>query len=165
MENENETVAEIVKRVRRECNSYPLPNAAGEMLKLVREIEAAHRREIAVKDGERNGILKANASLAVDNDRLRREVCDLCARRKTAEDALELLERYNFGDYEPPWAQLKIGDNTIEGAVTLRDGTAFSIVNECDFGYRSLIDMANLIHDVKTVLAKIRDGGAGGGGK
>ena len=45
--NENETVAEIVKRVRRECNSYPLPTAAAEMLKLVREVDAAHKREMA----------------------------------------------------------------------------------------------------------------------
>lgn len=47
MVSDNETVAEIVKRVRRECNSYPLPTAAAEMLKLVREIEAAHKRDIA----------------------------------------------------------------------------------------------------------------------
>ena len=43
--SENETVADIVKRVRRDCNSYPLPTAAAEMLKLVREVEAAHKRE------------------------------------------------------------------------------------------------------------------------
>ena len=47
MASENETVAEIVKRVRRKCNSYPLPTAAAEMLKLVRDIEAAHKREVA----------------------------------------------------------------------------------------------------------------------
>ena len=50
MANDNETVAEIVKRVRRECNSYPLPNAADEKLKLVREMEDAHNREIVEKD-------------------------------------------------------------------------------------------------------------------
>lgn len=49
---DNKTVAEIVKQVRRECNSLPLPNAAGEKLKLVREINDAHRREIAEKDAE-----------------------------------------------------------------------------------------------------------------
>ena len=47
MESENETIADIVKRVRRDCNSYPLPTAAAEMLKLVREVEAAHKREVA----------------------------------------------------------------------------------------------------------------------
>ena len=47
MESENETVSDIVKRVRRDCNSYPLPTAADKMLKLVREIEAAHKREVA----------------------------------------------------------------------------------------------------------------------
>lgn len=45
--SDNETVAEIMKRVRRDCNSYPLPTAAAEMLKLVREIDEAHRREVA----------------------------------------------------------------------------------------------------------------------
>ena len=47
MEGENETVADIVKRVRRDCNSYPLPTAAAEMLKLVREMDAAHQREVS----------------------------------------------------------------------------------------------------------------------
>ena len=46
MASDNETVAEIVKRVRRDCSSYPLPNAAGEKLKLVREINDAHKREM-----------------------------------------------------------------------------------------------------------------------
>ena len=47
MTRENETVSYIVKRVRRDCNSYPLPTAAAEMLKLVREMDAAHQREVA----------------------------------------------------------------------------------------------------------------------
>ena len=45
--SKQETIADIVKRVRRDCNSYPLPTAAAEMLKLVREVEAAHKREVA----------------------------------------------------------------------------------------------------------------------
>ena len=45
--SENETVEDIVKRVRRDCNSYPLPTASAEMLKLVREMDAAHQREVA----------------------------------------------------------------------------------------------------------------------
>ena len=47
MTRENETVSDIVKRVRRDCNSYPLPTAADKMLKLVREIDAEHKREIS----------------------------------------------------------------------------------------------------------------------
>ena len=47
MASENETIADIVKRVRRDCNSYPLPTAADKMLKLVREVEASHQREVA----------------------------------------------------------------------------------------------------------------------
>ena len=39
--------------------------------------EVAHRREIAELCGERNGILNANASLAANNDRLRRKVDEL----------------------------------------------------------------------------------------
>ena len=47
MASENETIADIVKRVRRDCNSYPIPAAADKMLKLVREMDAAHQREVA----------------------------------------------------------------------------------------------------------------------
>ena len=47
MTSKNDTVADIVKRVRRDCNSYPLPTAAAEMLKLVREMYVAHQREVA----------------------------------------------------------------------------------------------------------------------
>lgn len=61
------SVAEVVKRVRRDCNSYPLPNAAGEKLKLVREIEDAHKRELAEKDEEIEKLKKENASLRVIN--------------------------------------------------------------------------------------------------
>ena len=46
-------------------------------------IEAAHQREVGELCGERNGILNANASLADDNDRLRREVAEL--ERKVSE--------------------------------------------------------------------------------
>ena len=47
MASDNETVEDIVKRVRRDCNSYPLPTAADKMLKLVREMDAAHQREVS----------------------------------------------------------------------------------------------------------------------
>ena len=47
MASENETVADIVKRVRRDCNSYPLRTATAEMLKLVRDMDAAHQRAVA----------------------------------------------------------------------------------------------------------------------
>ena len=46
MTSENETVEDIVRRVRRDCNSYPLTTAADKMLKLVREMDAAHQREV-----------------------------------------------------------------------------------------------------------------------
>ena len=46
MASENETIADIVKRVRRDCNSYPLTTAADKMLKLAREMDAAHQREV-----------------------------------------------------------------------------------------------------------------------
>ena len=73
MANDNETVAEIVKRVRRECNCFPLPNAAGEKLKLVREIDEAHKREMAAKDAEIarlrtliEGLLEASSTECAD---------------------------------------------------------------------------------------------------
>lgn len=74
----NETVAEIVKRVRRECSSLPLPTAATEKLKLAREFQAAHNREIAAKNREiellgmalkiSNGMNDAAAKMAVAKD-------------------------------------------------------------------------------------------------
>ena len=90
--SENETVADIVKRVRRDCSAYPLPTAAAEMLKLVREVEAAHRREMDTR------AIMAGVSLAdaVDEahkrevEELRGEVAEFERRLKVAEDALEV---------------------------------------------------------------------------
>lgn len=72
----NETVEEIVKRVRRECNSYPLPTAAAEMLKLVREFQVAHKREITEKDAE---IAKLRTLLASTVG----YTCTLCGMKST----------------------------------------------------------------------------------
>ena len=78
MASENETIADIVKRVRRDCNSYPLPTAAAEMLKLVREVEAAHRREVAELKSKMNDVVCENEAL--------REACGTCcAKREVAE--------------------------------------------------------------------------------
>lgn len=65
MLSKNKTVAEIVKQVRRECNSYPLPANAAEMLRLVREIKTAHEREI-VRLGKENERLKAALNPVLD---------------------------------------------------------------------------------------------------
>lgn len=65
MLSKNKTVAEIVKQVRRECNSYPLPANAAEMLRLVREIKTAHEREI-VRLGKENERLKAALKPVLD---------------------------------------------------------------------------------------------------
>ena len=76
--NENETVADIVKRVRRECNSYPLPTAAAEMLKLVREVDAAHKREIAdekrISDAVIQSLRDKKLEMAGEIARLNRKV-------------------------------------------------------------------------------------------
>lgn len=91
MANDNETVAEIVKRVRRECNSLPLPNAAGDKLKLVREIDAAHKRELAEKDAE---IEKLNEKLTLHDCWADEECEDADAARACAElEAEELRDR------------------------------------------------------------------------
>ena len=58
-----ETIADIVERVRRDCNSYPLPTAAAEMLKLVREMDAAHQREVAELWEENSEQLSENVRL------------------------------------------------------------------------------------------------------
>lgn len=84
MASENETVAEIVKRVRRECNSYPLPTAAAEMLKLVREFQVAHKREITEKDAEIAELQRKYADAC--------KCCDDAERRlRVAKDALRNL--------------------------------------------------------------------------
>ena len=76
--SKHETVANIVKRVRRDCNSYPLPTAAAEMLKLVREIDAAHQREVAELKSKMNDVVLENESL--------RDACGTCgAKREVAE--------------------------------------------------------------------------------
>lgn len=84
MASDNKTVAEIAKRVRRECNSYPLPTAAAEMLKLVRELEAAHRREVdslnfKLMTAKSEQKTAANVIIEQTNkvEKLEREVADL----------------------------------------------------------------------------------------
>lgn len=99
MDNDKKTVAEIVKRVRRECNSYPLPNAAGEKLKLVREIDDAHKREIGELKGERKGLLKANEAFAADNTRLRGEVAAKDAEIEKLKAALKTCVDYIKCEY------------------------------------------------------------------
>lgn len=79
MASDNETVAEIREDVSEYLTSigpseYP---AETEFEEFANRFVAAHKREIAEKDGERKGILKANKLLAVDNDRLRREVAEM----------------------------------------------------------------------------------------
>ena len=83
MSNEtNETIADIVADIRAQNqglpeDSYALSPLVCDLLSFANRIEAAHQREVAELRGERNGILNANASLADDNDRLRREVAEL----------------------------------------------------------------------------------------
>ena len=74
--NKQETIADIVAALRAVAH---IQNADSprDVLKFADRIEAAHQREVGELCGERNGILNANASLAADNDRLRREVAEL----------------------------------------------------------------------------------------
>ena len=82
MSNKQETIVDIVAEMRLGVKDWK-----GERLGVfdcyADRIEAAHQREVAELRGERNGILNANASLADDNDRLRREVAEL--ERKVSE--------------------------------------------------------------------------------
>ena len=82
MASENETVADIVADIRAQNqglpeDSYALSPLVCDLLSFANRIEAAHQREVGELCGERNGILNANASLAADNDRLRKEVAEL----------------------------------------------------------------------------------------
>lgn len=97
MASENETVADIANEMRSEWAQVYFSEgsrrkdgeycdnefAAIEPETVADRIEAAHQREVGELCGERNGILNANASLADDNDRLRREVAEL--EREVAE--------------------------------------------------------------------------------
>ena len=86
MASENETVEDLVKELRgikggQHTNgglSFERWRARCQFADdYADRFEAAHRREVGELCGERNGILNANASLAADNDRLRREVAEL----------------------------------------------------------------------------------------
>ena len=87
MSNANqETIADIVAAMRNEGHAGDascLEWVGAKIRGYADRIEAAHQREVAELRGERNGILNANASLADDNDRLRREVSEL--ERKVSE--------------------------------------------------------------------------------
>ena len=61
-----------------------------------KKIETAHKLEISELKGERAGILKANASLAADNDRLRalvREMVDELSKFHAWEETRALVAR------------------------------------------------------------------------
>ena len=81
MASENETVADIVKRVRRDCNSYPLPTAAAEMLKLVREMDKAHQSEVAELKSKMNDVVCENEAL--------RDACGTCGAKREREATRE----------------------------------------------------------------------------
>ena len=77
-----ETITDIVADIRAQNqglpeDSYALSPLVCDLLSFADRIEAAHQREVGELCGERNGMLNANASLADDNDRLRREVAEL----------------------------------------------------------------------------------------
>ena len=86
MASENETFDEVLR-----CMQNDIVHFVGKPVKHSRDLlqeyhdrfKAAHQREVGELCGERNGILNANASLAADNDRLRRDVAEL--ERKVSE--------------------------------------------------------------------------------
>ena len=92
MQSKNKTHADVIAdmrqraavALRQDADAVVHHNAVGEMLSaLADEAEAAHKREIAAKDGERKGLLKANESLANDNTRLRGELAAKDSERLT----------------------------------------------------------------------------------
>ena len=97
MSNANqETIEDIVADIRAQNqglpeDSYALSPLVCDLLSFADRIEAAHQREVGELCGERNGILNANASLAADNDRLRKEVAELreCLKETMADAVAE----------------------------------------------------------------------------
>ena len=97
MSNEKqETVKDIVKEMRnlgrldeKSTDKIPRSLQALGLRTYADRIEAAHQREVGELRGERNGILNANASLAADNDRLRREVAELLSENARLRAALK----------------------------------------------------------------------------
>ena len=79
MANDNETVEQVCEIVADLCSpdggSFETIDGDRVYATLLADrILDAHKREIAAKEGERKGILKANESLAADNTRLRGEL-------------------------------------------------------------------------------------------
>lgn len=112
MESKNETVAEIVKEIRdkfppKYCSSkHCRVEVHQPILDFAYRVEVAHGREVAAKDGERNGILKANASLAADNTRLRGEVAEL---RECLNEAVFVMQTL-FDKQMPKWRKALKGE-------------------------------------------------------
>lgn len=79
MANDNETIEDVGCYLRNSCE---VVDGSGSVLdggELADRYLAAHNREIGELEGERNGLLKANWSLAYDNTRLREENAKLRA--------------------------------------------------------------------------------------
>ena len=86
MASENETFDEVLRCIQNDIVHFvgkPVKHSRDLLQEYHDRFKAAHQREVAELRGERNGILNANASLADDNDRLRREVAEL--ERKVSE--------------------------------------------------------------------------------
>lgn len=76
-ETQNETVEQVCEKMKEPSiykGRFPASFFGGEFREFADRILAAYKREIAAKEGERKGILKANESLAADNTRLRGEL-------------------------------------------------------------------------------------------
>ena len=104
--NDNETVEQAYEDIRKKIKQYKIDSAYEHIAcmytvfaveDMIDRIDAAHQREVGELCGERNGILNSNASLAADNDRLRREVAELreCLREAVAE-VCNRLEKCGF---------------------------------------------------------------------
>lgn len=63
--------------------------------------EAAGESEVEELNGDKNGVLKANASLAADNDRLRSEVAELRELLRQSSNSMEMVVQW-LGKF-PEW--------------------------------------------------------------
>lgn len=116
MANENETHEEVCAEMR-SFGNVPPPMFAWR--DLAERAEAAHKRELAVRDGERKGILKANAAFAADNTRL----CEELAAKNTF---IERLKSCLAGDCE----RMRLGAEPCENCHIERINERNEIIKE-----------------------------------
>lgn len=156
MANDNKTFAGIVKRVRRECNSYPLPNAAGEKLKLVREMEDAHNREIVAKNRQLEAVSADAEAADAEIDAKDAEIENL----KKENDRLRVINCGNYYADEQLRGELAEKDEEIARLRALvgklTDALDSYPCHNCKHGSERC-EWCGTVHELDALVAKARE--------